>query len=76
MFLPECGSFRLTRLQIGNAKIQGMEKELHLIGQRFNIAVWVFNLGYLVAGIPMMIVFKKYGPKSLCVMMVAWGECS
>jgi MFS family permease len=58
---------------IGNAKIQGMEKELHLTGQRFNIAVWVFNLGYLVAGIPMQIVFKKYGPKSLCVMMFFWG---
>jgi MFS family permease len=58
---------------IGNAKIQGMEKELHLIGQRFNICVWVFNLGYLVAGIPLQIVFKKYGPKSLCVMMFFWG---
>lgn len=50
-----------------------MEKELHLIGQRFNICVWVFNLGYLVAGIPMQILFKKYGPKSLCCMMFAWG---
>jgi MFS family permease len=58
---------------IGNAKIQGMEKELHLINQRFNISVWVFNLGYLVAGIPMQLVFKKYGPRSLCVMMFAWG---
>lgn len=59
--------------QIGNAKIAGMEKELHLVGQRFNICVWVFNLGYLVAGIPCTILFKKYGPKSLCVMMVLWA---
>jgi MFS family permease len=58
---------------IGNAKIAGMEKELNLIGQRFNICVWVFNLGYLVAGIPLQIAFKKYGPKSLCVMMFFWG---
>ncbi|KAL6165070.1 hypothetical protein ACJQWK_08323 [Exserohilum turcicum] len=50
-----------------------MEKELKLVGQRFNIAVWVFNLGYLVAGIPLQIVFKKYGPKTLCVMMFFWG---
>jgi MFS family permease len=63
------------RANIGNAKIQGMEKELNLIGQRFNICVWVFNLGYLVAGIPLQIAFKKYGPKSLCVMMLAWGIC-
>jgi MFS family permease len=63
----------LGRANIGNAKIQGMEKELELIGQRFNICVWVFNLGYLVAGIPLQIAFKKYGPKSLCVMMFCWG---
>jgi hypothetical protein len=50
-----------------------MEKELNLIGQRFNICVWIFNLGYLVAGIPLQIVFKKYGPKTLCVMMFFWG---
>ncbi|KAL5119256.1 hypothetical protein ACEQ8H_002743 [Pleosporales sp. CAS-2024a] len=63
----------VDRANIGNAKIQGMDKELHLIGQRFNIAVWVFNLGYLVAGIPLQIVFKRFGPKSLCVMMMCWG---
>jgi hypothetical protein len=62
-----------SRANIGNAKIAGMEKELHLIGQRFNISVWIFNLGYLVAGIPLQIVFKKYGPKTLCVMMFCWG---
>jgi hypothetical protein len=50
-----------------------MEKELHLTGQRFNISVWIFNLGYLAAGIPLQIVFKKYGPKTLCVMMFCWG---
>ncbi|ORY00958.1 major facilitator superfamily domain-containing protein [Clohesyomyces aquaticus] len=63
----------IDRANIGNAKIQGMEKELHLIGQRFNICVWVFNLGYLVAGVPMMIVFRRYGPKTLCAMMFFWG---
>ncbi|XP_014562681.1 hypothetical protein COCVIDRAFT_83609 [Bipolaris victoriae FI3] len=63
----------IDRANIGNAKIAGMEKELNLIGQRFNICVWVFNLGYLVAGIPLQIAFKHYGPKSLCVMMFFWG---
>ncbi|KAF2181111.1 MFS general substrate transporter [Zopfia rhizophila CBS 207.26] len=63
----------VDRANIGNAKIQGMEKELDLYGQRFNIAVWVFNLGYLVAGVPLIIAFKKYGPKSLAVSMFCWG---
>lgn len=64
----------IDRANIGNAKIQGMEKELKLTGQRFNISVWVFNLGYLVAGVPLTIAFRKYGPRSLCVMMFCWGE--
>jgi MFS family permease len=50
-----------------------MEKELKLVAQRFNICVWVFNLGYLVAGIPLQMVFKKYGTKTLSYMMFCWG---
>lgn len=66
----------VDRSNIGNAKIQGMDQELKLKGQRYNICVFVFNIGYLVAGVPLSIVFKKYGPKSLCVMMFCWGKFS
>jgi len=64
----------VDRANIGNARIQGMEKDLDLSGQNFNIALWVFNLGYLVAGIPAAVAFKRYGPKSLAVMMFLWGK--
>ena len=63
----------VDRANIGNARIQGMEKDLDLSGQNFNIALWVFNLGYLVAGIPAAVAFRRYGPKSLAVMMFFWG---
>lgn len=63
----------VDRSNIGNAKIQGMDEELELKGQRYNIAVFVFNIGYLVAGVPLSIVFRKTGPKSLAVMMFSWG---
>lgn len=63
----------IDRSNIGNAKIAGMEKELDLKGQRYNVAVFVFNIGYLVAGIPLSVVVKKYGPRSLGVMMFCWG---
>ncbi|OCK78051.1 MFS general substrate transporter [Lepidopterella palustris CBS 459.81] len=63
----------VDRGNIGNAKIQGMEKELKLKGQMYNIAVIVFNIGYVVAGVPLNIVFKKTGPKSLAAMMFCWG---
>jgi len=64
----------VDRTNIGNAKIQGMDKELDLKGQRYNIAVFMFNIGFLVAGVPLSIVFKKTGPKSLAVMMFCWGK--
>lgn len=64
----------VDRSNIGNAKIQGMDTELELKGQRYNIAVFVFNIGYLIAGVPLSIVFKKTGPKSLAVMMFCWGK--
>jgi hypothetical protein len=64
----------VDRSNIGNAKIQGMDKELDLKGQRYNITVFAFNIGYLVAGVPLSIVFKKTGPKSLAVMMFCWGK--
>jgi MFS family permease len=63
----------VDRSNIGNAKIQGMDTELKLKGQRYNIAVFVFNIGYLVAGIPFAILFKKTGPKVLSFMMFCWG---
>ena len=64
----------VDRSNIGNAKIQGMEKELNLKGQKYNVAVFIFNIGYVVAGIPLSIAFKKVGPKFLPMMMFVWGE--
>ncbi|OSS47602.1 hypothetical protein B5807_07560 [Epicoccum nigrum] len=65
----------VDRSNIGNAKIQGMEKELNLEGQKYNVAVFIFNIGYVLAGVPLSIVFKKVGPKFLPMMMFFWGVC-
>lgn len=63
----------IDRSNIGNAKIFGMDTSLSLHGQRYNIAVFVFNIGYLVAGVPLAILFKRIGPKMLSGMMFVWG---
>nr|OQO30769.1 hypothetical protein B0A51_02465 [Rachicladosporium sp. CCFEE 5018] len=63
----------IDRGNIGNAKIQGMDKSLHLVGNRYNMAVMVFTLAYVVFGVPANIVFKLVGPKSLSAMMFIWG---
>ncbi|KAK0653773.1 putative transporter [Lasiodiplodia hormozganensis] len=63
----------IDRSNIANAKIQGMEEDLNLHGNQYNIAVWVFTLAYVVFGVPANLIFKKYGPKTLSLMMLLWG---
>lgn len=36
----------LDRVNIGNAKIQGMTKELHMVGQDYSIALFIFFIPY------------------------------
>ena len=63
----------IDRGNIANAKIQGMDEELHLVGNDYNNTYWVFTLSYVVFGVPANLLFKKVGPKSLSVMMFCWG---
>jgi hypothetical protein len=49
----------VERINIGNAKIQGMEVEVSLKGQKYIVAVFIFNAGHVVAGVPLSIAFKK-----------------
>ena len=53
----------LDRANIGNARIQGMEKELNLYGYRFNWALSVFYIIYLLVEVPSNIILKKVGPR-------------
>lgn len=63
----------VDRGNIANAKIQGMDEELHLVGNDYNNAFWIFNLSYVVFGVPANLLFKRLGPKSLSFMMFCWG---
>jgi hypothetical protein len=63
----------LDRGNIGNAKIQGMTKDLHMGGNDYNIAVMLFTVAYIIFGLPASLIFKKTGTQSLSVMMFLWG---
>jgi MFS family permease len=63
----------VDRGNIGNAKIAGMSQDLHLVGNRYNVAVQVFTAAYVASAVPANIIFKKTGPRSLAVMMFLWG---
>ncbi|KAI8952472.1 major facilitator superfamily domain-containing protein [Xylaria longipes] len=53
----------LDRINIGNARIQGMTEDLNLIGYRFNIATSIFYVIYLLIEVPSNILLKRIGPR-------------
>jgi adenylosuccinate synthase len=59
------------RVNVGNARIQGMEKDLRLdIGYRFNWVTSIFYIVYMFVEVPSNIILKKIGPKYYLPLLV------
>ena len=59
------------RVNVGNARIQGMEKDLRLdIGYRFNWVTSIFYIVYMFVEIHSNIILKKIGPKYYLPLLV------
>ncbi|KAG9313545.1 major facilitator superfamily domain-containing protein [Chiua virens] len=64
----------LDRSNIGNAKVAGMEKDLHLVGLKYSIAAAVFYVPYCLGQVPSNIMLKFFRPSRwIPTIMVAWG---
>lgn len=64
----------LDRINIGNARIQGLEADLHMHGSDYNVALLIFFIPYIILEIPSNIIMKKVRPSLwLCGLMVCWG---
>jgi MFS family permease len=64
----------VDRTNIGNAKIEGMEKSLGMKGNQYNIAIFVFNIPYVLLDIPSNLMLRKVQPAYwLGSMMFCWG---
>ncbi|KAF3025864.1 hypothetical protein E8E14_014799 [Neopestalotiopsis sp. 37M] len=64
----------IDRGNIGNAKIEGMDKAIGLVGNQYNIATTIFFVPYIIFEIPSNIIIKKIRPSYwLSFLMVAWG---
>lgn len=64
----------LDRGNIGNAKIQGLQTELHLSGSQYNLCATVFFFTYSAFEIPSNLLLKRFRPSIwLPSIMVAWG---
>ncbi|KAI9933601.1 hypothetical protein ASPWEDRAFT_114829 [Aspergillus wentii DTO 134E9] len=64
----------IDRANIGNAKIEGMEKDLGLVGNQYNIAATIFFAPYIIFEVPSNIILKKVRPCIwLSLLVVGWG---
>ncbi|OJD38741.1 major facilitator superfamily protein [Diplodia corticola] len=61
----------LDRSNIGNARIQGLAKDLQLVGYQFNWSLTVFYITYMLVEVPSNIVLKKIGPRWWLPFLVA-----
>ncbi|MCJ1303745.1 hypothetical protein MMC08_006555 [Hypocenomyce scalaris] len=67
----------IDRSNIGNAKIDGLVTDLKLTGNKFNIALTVFYVPYILVDVPSNWVLKYYGAgRYLPALIVGWGLCS
>ncbi|KAJ3497870.1 hypothetical protein NLG97_g1567 [Lecanicillium saksenae] len=64
----------LDRINISNAKIQGMAEELNLTGHRFNVALFIYFVSYILFQVPSNMLIKKARP-SLYIsgLVLSWG---
>ncbi|KAF2864302.1 MFS transporter-like protein [Piedraia hortae CBS 480.64] len=64
----------IDRSNIGNARIDGLAKDLHLTGEKYNVALTVFYILYILVDIPSNWVLAKVGGGHyLPILAAAWG---
>ncbi|KAL6884402.1 major facilitator superfamily domain-containing protein [Trichoderma evansii] len=64
----------IDRGNLGNAKVAGLGKDLHLSGTQYNIAVTLFFIPYSLLEVPSNIILKLTRPSIwISLMMFSWG---
>ncbi|KAF9507165.1 hypothetical protein BS47DRAFT_345145 [Hydnum rufescens UP504] len=64
----------LDRVNIGNARLYGLEKDLDLIKNRYQVAVSVFFVTYLLFELPSNLVLKKFtASRYIASLAVLWS---
>jgi hypothetical protein len=64
----------LDRINIGNARLMGLEKDLGMSGHQYNVALFVFFIPYILLEVPSNIMLKKMRPSWwLSGIIFCWG---
>ncbi|KAI1759520.1 MFS general substrate transporter [Hypoxylon sp. FL1150] len=67
----------LDRANLGNAKTDGLEKDLGLVGNQFNLLLILFYVPYSVMNLPWTIAAKRFNPAVVMPIIIAlWGICT
>ncbi|KAL4874927.1 major facilitator superfamily domain-containing protein [Aspergillus karnatakaensis] len=64
----------LDRINIGNARLQGLERDLGMEGNDYNLALFIFFIPYILCEIPCNLIMKRLAPSTwLSSIMAFWG---
>ncbi|TIB93662.1 hypothetical protein E3Q19_00860 [Wallemia mellicola] len=73
LFLLFCVNF-LDRVNIGQAKLEGLLTDIHINDYQFEICLTVFYVSYIASEIPLNMLTKKIGPQwTIPLMAVSWS---
>lgn len=71
--LAFCNSSQYHSINIGNARIQGLEADLNMSGNDYNIVVFTFFVTYILFEVPCNILLKKTKPSAFLSLII--GAC-
>lgn len=64
----------LDRTNLGNARVAGLQRDLHLTNHQYSIALTVTYIPYILAELPSNLLLKVVGPNlMLPTMLTLWG---
>ncbi|KAK6078973.1 transporter-like protein [Seiridium cupressi] len=64
----------LDRININNARIQGLSEDLDISGNKFNIALFIYFVPYIFLEVPSNMIIRKVRPSLyLSGLMFSWG---
>lgn len=64
----------LDRVNIGNARLYGLEEDLGMSGNQFQVAVSILFVTYILSELPSNLVIKKFTPSRwLAFLTTTWG---
>ncbi|KKO98342.1 inner membrane transport protein yfaV [Trichoderma harzianum] len=65
---------QLDRANIGNAKIEGLSEDLHLVGNQYNVVLALFFIPYILLEVPSNVLLRKFRPSVyLGSLVILWG---